>query len=141
MIDKLQGLLLGYIKENNPELLWQLEEDDALHAWVLEKIREVELVLNQSKPSPMSETNYLEMMTADLKPSKFRYLRNLFEAEFSDDYDRMMKAGTLTYELVNMVSACHTVFEDMPLIEEMENPHLDHAVAGIISDYLQGAHE
>ena len=48
MTNRLQGLLLGYIRENNPELLLQLEQDDALHAWVLEKILEVELVLNSA---------------------------------------------------------------------------------------------
>ena len=141
MTNKLQGLLLGYIKENNPELLLQLEQDDALHIWILEKIREVELVLNHAKPSLLSETDYMEFLTADLKPSKFRYVRDLFETEFRDDFERMREAGTLSYELVNIVSACHELFEDMPIIEDMENPHLDHAVAVVINDYLQSAFE
>ena len=138
MTNKLQGLLLGYIKENNPELLLQLEQDDALHTWVMEKIQEVELVLNNAKPTLLNETQYMEILTADLKPSKFRYVRDLFETEFTNDYERMVEAGTLSYELVNIVSACHQLFEDMPIIEGMENPHLDHAVAGVINDYLQG---
>ena len=137
MTNKLQGLLLGYIKENNPELLLQLEQDDALHTWVMEKIQEVELVLNNAKPTLLNETEYMEILTADLKPSKFRYVRDLFETEFTNDYERMVEAGTLSYELVNIVSACHQLFEDMPIIEGMENPHLDHAVARVINDYLQ----
>lgn len=141
MTDKLQGLLLGYIRENNPELLLQLEQDDALHAWVMEKIQEMVLVLNNAKPTFLNESECMEILTADLKPSKFRYIRDLFEAEFTNEYDRMMEAGTLTYELVNMVSACHGLFEDMPLIEDMENPQLDHAVAWVINDYLQTAYE
>ena len=138
MTNKLQGLLLGYIKENNPELLLQLEQDDALHTWVMEKIQEVELVLNNAKPTLLNETQYMEILTADLKPSKFRYVRDLFETEFTNDYERMVEAGTLSYELVNIVSACHQLFDEMPIIEGMENPHLDHAVAGVINDYLQG---
>ena len=141
MTDKLQALLLGYIKENNPELLLQLEQDDALHAWVLDKIREVEMVLLDAKPNLPNETDCMEMLTADLKPSKFKYVRDLFETEFTHEYDRMLEAGTLTYELVNMVSACHDLFDDMPLVEDIENPDLDHAVAGVINDYLQGAYE
>lgn len=137
MTNKLQGLLLGYIRENNPELLLQLEEDDALHAWVLEKIKEVEMVLTASKPSYMIEAECMEIMTADLKPSRFRYVRDLFETEFTDVYDRMRDAGTLNYELISLVSACHQVFEDMPLIEDMDNPQLDHAIAGVIGEYLQ----
>ena len=141
MTDKLQGLLLGYIKENNPELLWQLEQDDALHAWVMEKMKEGELVLNNARPSVLNESECLEILTADLKPSKFTYVRDLFEAEFTDEYERMQKAGTLPYELMNMVSACHDLFDNMPLIEDIENPHLDHAAAGIINDYLQSGWE
>ena len=141
MTNRLQGLLLGYIRENNPELLLQLEQDDALHAWVLEKILEVELVLNSAKPTLLNETECMELLTTDLKPSKFKYVRDLFEAEFTNEYDRMLKAGTLNYELVNMVSACHDLFDDMPLTEDMENPHLDHAVSGVINDYLQSGWE
>jgi hypothetical protein len=141
MTNRLQSLLLGYIRENNPELLLQLEQDDALHAWVMEKILEVELVLNSAKPTLLNEKECMEILTADLKPSKFKYIRDLFEAEFTTEYERMQKAGTLNYELLNMVSACHDLFDDMPLREDMENPHLDHAVAGVINDYLQSGWE
>lgn len=141
MTDKLQGLLLGYIRENNPELLLQLEQDDALHDWVLEKIQEVELVLNNAKPTLLTEKECMEILTVDLKPSKFKYVRDLFETEFTNEYERMLEAGTLYYELVNMVGACYQLFEEIPLIEDMENPHLDHAVAGVINDYLQMAYE
>lgn len=139
MTNHLQGLLLGYIKENNPELLFQLEKDDALHQWVMEKIQEVELVLNNAKPTNLSESDFMKIFRADLHPSRFRYVRDLLETEFTDVYERMLASGTLHYELVNMVSACHFLFEDMPLISDMDNPQLDHAVAGVISDYLEAA--
>jgi hypothetical protein len=107
----------------------------------MEKILEVELVLNSAKPTLLNEKECMEILTADLKPSKFKYIRDLFEAEFTTEYERMQKAGTLNYELLNMVSACHDLFDDMPLREDMENPHLDHAVAGVINDYLQSGWE
>ena len=99
------------------------------------------MVLNSAKPTLLNETECMELLTTDLKPSKFKYVRDLFEAEFTNEYDRMLKAGTLNYELVNMVSACHDLFDDMPLTEDMENPHLDHAVSGVINDYLQSGWE
>ena len=139
MTNKLQGLLLGYIKENNPALLNQLEQDDALHQWVFEKIQEVELVLDQAKPSNFSESAFMEVFKADLHPSRFRYVRDLLETEFTDVYERMLESGTLQYELVNMVSACHYLFADMPLVEDMDNPALDHAVAAVINEYLEAA--
>lgn len=136
MNNHLQGLLLGYIKENNPELFVQLEQDDALHQWVMEKIQEVELVLNSAKPTKLSESDFMKVFRADLQPSRLRYVRDLLETEFTDVYERMLASGILHYELVNMVSACHFLFEEMPLISGMDNPQLDHAVAGVINDYL-----
>ena len=50
MKNRLQDLLLDYILEHNPELFQQLLRDDALHVWVLDKIKEVDMVLTQSKP-------------------------------------------------------------------------------------------
>jgi len=141
MTNKLQGLLLGYIKENNPELLFQLEQDDALHQWVTEKIQEVELVLNNAKPTNISESFFMEIFTTDMQPSRYRYVRDLFETEFTDAYEQMLEAGTLHYELVNMVSACHGLFEEMPLNEDMENPMLDHVVAVVINNCLESVYQ
>jgi hypothetical protein len=140
MKDTLQGLLLGYIRDNNPELLLQLTNDDALHAWVCDKIREIEVVLQDAKPSP-DESDFMHVFASDLQPSRFRFVSELFKLEFTDVYERMQEAGTLHYELINMVSACHCLFEDMPLVEGMENPQLDHAVAEAISEYLQVSYE
>ncbi len=137
MSDTLQGLLLSYIRENNPELLLQLTKDDGLHQWVCEKIQEVEMVLNDAKTVDLSETAFLNIFTNDLQPSRFRYVRDLFETEFTDRYERMLEAGTLNYELINIVGSCHGLFEDIPLIEGMENPQLDHAVAQVINEYLE----
>jgi hypothetical protein len=136
MRQKLQGMLLAYIRENNPDLLQQLEEDDALHAWVLEKIKEVELVLNQSKPSVALEVQCMDIMTADLRPSRMRYIRDLFEERFPDEHDQMLRAGTLTYEVLEMAAACHELFENMPIVEGLENPQLDRLAVNRISDYL-----
>jgi hypothetical protein len=142
MSDKLQGLLLGYIRENNPDLLQQLDEDDALHAWVIEKIREVEMVLGDAKAACMPDTEYVDLMTADLKPSKFHYMRDLLEDQFSEDFDQLLQAGTLRADIIQMIAACGNLFEEMPLREIVEeNVQLDYAVKRVISNYLAGLHE
>lgn len=129
-------MLLAYIRENNPDLLRQLEEDDALHAWVLDKLKEVEMVLSQSKPGSQTEQRCMDIMTADIKPSKFRYVRDLFEERFPDEYDRMLEAGTLTYEVLAMAGLCHNLFEDHPIVDDMEDPQLDRLAVAAISNYL-----
>ncbi|MES2373465.1 MAG: hypothetical protein V4557_12845 [Bacteroidota bacterium] len=135
MREELQGLLLGYIREQNPVLLKQLQEDDSLHAFVMDKIAEVESVLI-SKPDT-TEVEYLKLLTSDLDPVRYRFVRDLFETEFTDMCDLMRSAGTLPYELLDMVAACHHLFEEMPLVDGMDNPELDHAVACVIAEYLQ----
>lgn len=139
MRDKLQGLLLAYLTENNPELLEQLEEDDALHAWVLEKLKEVELVLQSSKPLFEIEREAMDIMTADIRPSRYRYLRDLFEERFPEEYDRMLDAGTLRYELVTIVGICHNLFESHTIMESIDNPQLDRLAVAVISDYLHNS--
>jgi hypothetical protein len=140
MSDKLQGLLLGYIRENNPDLLQQLDEDDSLHAWVIEKIREVELVLQQSKALPDAE--FLDLMTVDLKPSKYNYVRDLLEDEFPDDYERLKESGMLRYEIIHLIHLCSYYFETMPVAQDPdENRQLDYAVSGMITDYFAGVIE
>src|SRR5436190_1903010 len=118
MSAKLQGLLLGYIKENNPDLLMQLDEDDALHAWVIEKIREVELVLGDAKARRVPDNEFMDLMTVDLKPSKFHYMRDLLEDQFTEDFDRLLASGELRFEVIQMIGLCQHLFEAMPLRED-----------------------
>ena len=136
MKNRLQDLLLDYIREHNPELFQQLLRDDALHVWVLDKIKEVDMVLTQSKPFKAIEAECMERMTADIRPNRIRYVRDLLEERFSDEYDQLLISGLLNYELVAMTSLCKTLFEQYPPVEEIENPELDQQVVRIISDYL-----
>ena len=136
MKNRLQDLLLDYIREHNPELFQQLLRDDALHVWVLDKIKEVDMVLTQSKPFKAIEAGCMERMTADIRPNRIRYVRDLLEERFSDEYDQLLISGLLNYELVAMTSLCKALFEQYPPVEEIENPELDQQVVRIISDYL-----
>jgi len=142
MSDKLQGLLLGYIKENNPDLLMQLDEDDALHAWVIEKIREVELVLGDAKARRVPDNEFMDLMTVDLKPSKFHYMRDLLEDQFPEDFDQLLASGELRFAIIQMIGLCNHLFESNPLREDIdENAQLDHAVKAVMTDYLLAVHE
>ncbi|NCI51305.1 hypothetical protein GWC95_15360 [Sediminibacterium roseum] len=137
MSDKLQGLLLGYIRENNPELLQQLDEDDALHAWVLEKIHDVELVLQHSKPGRIPDGEFLDLMTASLKPSRFHYMRDLLEDQFPEEFDQLLASGTLRFEIIQLIGLCGHLFEEMPLRADMEeNVQLDYAVKNVVFQHL-----
>lgn len=133
MKENLQILLLAYLRENNPDLLFQLEEDDVLHAWILEKLRGSEDVAD--------EAVFLETVTQDLRPSKYNYLKNILENEFPQDYQRLVDTGVLVFEVVGMIGACNNVFEKLPLTDDADNENEGdrmrrYEVIGIISDCL-----
>lgn len=136
MKNKLQDLLLNYIREHHPLLLQQLLADDALHAWVLDKLSVVDMVLTQSKPYHLLEAECMELLTADLRPHRLRYIRDLFEERFTHEYEELCLTGSLHYELTAMAALCKDLFDEYPLIEGMEYPHLDQQVVQRISKYL-----
>lgn len=136
MKNQLEDLLLAYIRENNPDLFQQLLADDALHVWVLDKIKEVELVLTQSKPTQQKEMECMEQMTADLRPERIRYIRDLLEERFTSEYEDLIAVGLLSYELVAMTARCQDLFDNYPLHEGMDHAELDRLAVATISEYL-----
>lgn len=131
MSERLQTVLVGYIRENNPDLLFQLEEDNRLHEWVHEKVSSVSHIGD--------EMICLQTMTADIRPSKFNYIKDILEDEFPKDFQRLHDTGVLTFEIINMIDSCKDVFAEIPLTDENEDDSmLRYAVTGVLSDYLQG---
>ena len=80
----------------------------------------------------------MNTMTADLRPSKFNYIRNILEDEFPKDFQRLHDSGVLIFEVINMIATCKDVFDKTSLTEENEDDSmLRSVVTGVISDYLQ----
>ncbi|MES2457853.1 MAG: hypothetical protein V4594_20005 [Bacteroidota bacterium] len=79
----------------------------------------------------------MESLTAELRPSKYLYLKEILEEEFTGDHLVMREAGTLTYELVNLITACSPIFKALGFSEEaIDNRILRYAVIGQIREYL-----
>jgi hypothetical protein len=73
-----------------------------------------------------------------LRPSKYNYIRTILSEEFEERYILMLEAGLLQYELVNMVSYCLPVFEDLRFSEEtVDNKFTRYAITGMINEYLE----
>jgi hypothetical protein len=76
-------------------------------------------------------------MTEELRPSRYQYIRSVIEEEFNSDYERMKENGTLTYEVVNLIETCKSIFNDFGFNSENEaNRHLRYAIIGQVHDYL-----
>ncbi len=141
MLDTLTKKFHSYIRENNPELLLQLKEDDSLADYLTLKVNAaLELMSHlEDEPNYIIEEACIEVLTQKLKPSKFNYIINILEEEFIDDYEKLQESGTLQFEAINMIAHCLPVFEEQHFSEENEdNGFLHLAITGAIGNYLNG---
>jgi hypothetical protein len=131
-----------YIRENNPDLLFQLEEDKMVTEYLSDKINTVSALIKQMDiggPAYIIQDACMDAMTQDLRPSKFNYLSNLLQEEFESTYNQILESGTLKFEVINLINQCQPVFDDLNFSEENEdNQFLRYAIIGSISEYLEG---
>lgn len=133
MISKLKEKLLAYILTNNPDLGMQLQSEYSITQYVEDKIMSIMPILEgwygEGKPTYVIEELAVQAMTKDLRPSRFNYIKQIVREEFTDDYERLEKAGILTYEVINLVAACREQFETFGFTEESrDNRFLRYAV-------------
>lgn len=141
MPDTIAKKLHSYIRENNPELLLQLEEDDSLAEYLIQKVKAaLELMSHlEDEPNYIIEEACMELLTQELKPSKFNYIINILEEEFTDNYEKLQESGTLRFEAINIIAQCTPVFEEQHFSEEDEdNRFLRLAITDAIGNYLSG---
>jgi hypothetical protein len=141
MKDILINKLLEYIREYNPDVLFLLEEEGKLRDYLYGKVASVNSLLNQmdkGQPDYIIEDTCMDMLTADLRPSKFNYICNILEEEFAETYQQLIDDGLLKLEAINLVNHCLSVFEDLKFAEENEdNRFLRYSIIGEMSEYLQ----
>ncbi len=130
-----------YMRENNPDLLMQLEEDDKVTEYLSTKVGNVEDLINQvqnGQPSYRIENTCMDVLTRDLRPSKYNYIRNIVEEEFGETKNQLIESGLLQFEVINMIAYCQSVFDDLNFSEENEeNRFLRYAITGVIKEYLE----
>jgi len=141
MEDLLKEKLWFYIIHNNPDLMFTLQEDYSVLDYLNEKISSVKSILDDmlsdGTPKYIIEEICLNVLTEDLKPSRFLYIRSLLSDEFEKTYAAFQESGILTYEVMNLMENCRPVFESNGFTKENEeDPNLRNALIGQIADYL-----
>ena len=141
MQSRLMEKLWTYIVGNNPELMLSLQEKQSVTQYLETKVGAVmpsaEKLLSEGKPAYIVEELCLDELTAELKPSRYQYIRSVLEEEFPQDYERLKESGTLTYEIVNLIETCKDIFSDFDFnVENEDNRHLRYAIIGQVHDYL-----
>ena len=138
--------LHDYIRDNNPDLLLILQEANRVTEFLSENVASVDELINQlvadNKPPSTIEELCMEELTRQIRPSRFNYLKALLEEEFSNEFERLQGSGILTTELINMVNACDSVFDELNFSEENDNDrHIRYAITGTVEEYLKVSSE
>lgn len=138
MQETLMQKLLQYIAENNPDLLFRLEEEEAVSNYLLDKVNSVSSIINgTNQPDYLKEETCMSVMTQSLQPSRYNYICRVLEEEFEATYSQLKRLGTLKYEAVNLVMCCQPLFEAVHFSEaNEENRLLYYAVAGAVVEYF-----
>jgi hypothetical protein len=133
--------LHDYIRENNPDMLIQLEEEKKVTEYLSDKIKLVDGLLQESdstQPAYIIEEACMDILTEDLRPSKYHYIRAILEEEFEAIYRRLQNSGTLQFEVINLVKYCQPLFDAVGFTSENEdNRELQYSVTGAIAEYLE----
>jgi Domain of unknown function (DUF1896) len=146
MKEVLMNKLFEYIRDNNPDILIELEASQGVTAWLSDKIESISLfieqVIKQGLPDYEAEEICMSELTKELKPSKYNYLLNLLEEEFSNNYNQLLESGLLLHKVINMVAHCQPVFDDLNFSEENEdNQFLRYAIINSVNEYLNSENE
>jgi hypothetical protein len=141
MEDLLKEKLWFYIIHNNPDLMFTLQEDYSVLDYLNEKISSVKSILedmlSDGTPKYIIEEICLNVLTEDLKPSRFLYIRSLLSDEFEKTFAAFQESGILTYEVINLIESCRPIFETIGFTKENEeDPTLRNALIGQIADYV-----
>ncbi len=130
-----------YIVDHNPDLMFDLQETYSVSKFLEEQVGMLTLFIEQQMeaevPTYIIQEKCMEQLIEPLKPSRFLYVKSVVEEEFPNDFERMREAGTLTYEVINMMQACKESFEAFDFsVENEDSRHLRYAIIADIHDYL-----
>ena len=141
MQSRLKELLQAYLITYNPDLMHTLQSDFSVTRYLEDKISGVMptvlRLLEQGEPGYVIEELAMNELTEDLRPSRFMYLKELLEREFTADYERFSKAGVLIYETINLVEACRETFDAFGFTgAQPDDRHLYYALIAKVHEYL-----
>jgi hypothetical protein len=85
MQETLKHRLHEYIRQNNPDVLLALEEKGNVTKYLLDKVNSISDLLvqlkSENKPAYIIEEACMDVLTKELKPSKYNYICSHSDAE------------------------------------------------------------
>ena len=142
----LKEALWDYIVVHNPELMYDLQEAYEVTKYLDAKVYSVQpmaiQMLQDNYPKYLIQARCLEALTEDLRPSRYLYLKGIFEEEFADEAALYGDSGILVCELINMLEYCKELLDEMGFSVHNEgDPEIRNAVIGHLYGFLYAERE
>lgn len=143
MKEYLTQLLYQYISDNNPDVLVGLENEAGVTDYLNQQLSTVTPLLSREGIPPyVMEAECMEILTADLKPSRYLYLSEILEEEFPADHLLFQSLGVLLFEIINLIEYCATAFEEAGFTANNEDDkYIRYLIVGTVSEYLDSKRE
>jgi len=142
MYSQLKEKLWAYIVQNNPDLMFRLQDDYRVTQYLEEKVSGVMptalSLLEQNKPGHAIHKLCLNELTAELKPSRYNYMITLLATEFKAQYAMLAASGLLCYEAVNLVEYCAAIFDKEGFCEQnVQDKNIYKTITEKVASYLE----
>ncbi|CDT07141.1 conserved hypothetical protein [Sphingobacterium sp. PM2-P1-29] len=122
MYQQLKEKLWSFIVHNNPDLMFNLQDEYKVTEYLETKVSAVMptvmKLLEEGKEGYAILELCMNEMTAELKPSRYHYISSIILDEFPNDYARLREAGQLSYQTVILVDSCKETFDTFHFCEE-----------------------
>ncbi|WP_313491989.1 hypothetical protein [Sphingobacterium multivorum] len=125
MYQQLKEKLWSFIVHNNPDLMFNLQEEYKVTEYLETKVSavmpKVMKYLEEGKEGYAILELCMYEMTMELKPSRYHYIAGIIKEDFPVDYGRLREAGQLSYQTVLIVDKCKQAFDIFNFCEENKN--------------------
>lgn len=134
--------LHDYMRHCNPDQLIRLQAQGKVTEYLTDKVKLIDPLLNEmllATASPLAiEEVCMNVLTEDLKPSKYLYIQEILLEFFGATYVQWQRDNILLYEIINILDGCASVLRYWHLPEEHpENLLRRHAVEHYIREYIK----
>jgi hypothetical protein len=107
----------------------------------MEKVHSIDPMMNEllrTNTDPFFiEELCMYSLTADLRPSRYNCVREVFEEEFLPEFLQYNNLGILQIEVINMVEFLNPIFDALHFSEANADSRLLHyAICGAIQNYI-----
>jgi uncharacterized protein DUF1896 len=143
MRDILKKKLHEYLVANHPDLLVSLQGDGSVTNYLQDRMDILqdlpEVLAEKGQPAYIVEEVCMEMLTKDLRPSKFQFVCAVLSNSFESTYEIWVNNGILIYEVINLIEECNPLFKEFGFTEASEeDTNLMTAVVAKVERYISG---